>query len=231
MADPRRGSERGALAVLAKAPIPGYAKTRLDPLLGAEGAAELHAVLLERTLRAAAAAGFGAIAVWCAPDRRSPFFEALRARAAFELRDQPAGDLGARMLVAFEHHLASSEPAVLIGSDCPELGPGELRAVRAALGHGADVVLVPALDGGYAAIGLARVDRSLFDGMRWGTPEVLEETRRRVRRLGWTARELPAVRDVDRPDDVEWLLGSGLLDDGERLRIARHLPRPPGGTR
>jgi rSAM/selenodomain-associated transferase 1 len=226
-----RGEGGGALAVLAKAPIPGYAKVRLVPLLGPQGAAELHAVLLERTLRIAGSAGFDPVAVWCAPDRRHPSFEALRAGPPLELRDQPQGDLGARMLAAFELHLGAGQPVVLIGTDCPELGPDHLRAARAALASGADVALLPAADGGYAAIGLARVDRTLFDGVRWGSSEVLEETRRRIRRLGWTAHELSPLRDVDRPEDVEWLLASGLLGEDERRRIERHLPWTPGGTR
>jgi uncharacterized protein len=218
---PRRGV--GALAVLAKAPIPGFAKTRLAPRLGPEGAAELHAVLLERTLRAAGSSGFAPVALWCAPDSRSPFFAALRGVAALDLHDQPEGDLGARMLAAFELHLAAGAPVVLVGTDCPELGPARLRAAGAALAGGADAVILPAADGGYAALGLARVDRSLFDGMRWGSSEVLEETRRRIRRLGWTAHELRPVRDVDRPEDLEWLLASGILSGEEVERIARYL--------
>lgn len=213
------------LAVMAKAPIPGFAKTRLIPRLGAEGAAVLHAVLLERTLRIAASSGFDAVALWCAPDRRSPFFETLRPAASLELElhDQPEGDLGARMLAAFEAHLARG-PVVVVGTDCPELSREHLVACRAALAGGADVVLLPARDGGYAAIGLARVDRSLFDGVPWGSSEVLAATRERVRRLGWTAHELSPVRDVDEPEDVEWLLASGLLTGAERARIAPGVP-------
>lgn len=213
----------GTLAVMAKAPIPGFAKTRLVPRLGPEGAAEVHAVLLERTLRLAAASGFASVALWCAPSSRSPFFEALRAGAAFELRDQPGGDLGARMLAAFEFHLAAGGPVVMVGTDCPELVAGHLEAARAALSGGADAVLLPAADGGYAAIGLARVDRSLFEGVRWGSSAVLEETRERLRLLGWKAAELSPVRDVDRPEDLEWLLRSGLLGEDERARIAPYV--------
>jgi len=213
----------GTLAVMARAPIPGFAKTRLIPRLGPVGAAELHAVLLERTLRTAASSGFESVTLWCAPDGRSPFFDALRAGAALELRDQPPGDLGARMLAAFELQLAAGGPVVMVGTDCPELAAGHLESARAALAGGADVVLLPAADGGYAAIGLARVHRSLFEGVRWGSPKVMAATRERIRRLGWTAHELAAVRDVDLPEDVEWLVASGLLSEGERARIEPYL--------
>lgn len=209
---------RATLVVMAKAPIPGYAKTRLIERLGPEGAAELHAVLLERTLRTAVTSGFEAVALWCAPNRAARLFEALHAAAAFDLRDQPEGDLGVRMLAAFEAHLPGG-PVVMIGTDCPGLSVEHLAAVRAALARGADAAFVPAEDGGYAALGLARAHPSLFDDVPWGSPEVLATTRERIRRLGWTTHELGALRDVDVPDDVEWLLSSGLLSDAERARV------------
>lgn len=211
------------LVVVAKAPIPGYAKTRLIPRLGRGGAAELHAVLLERTLRVAAASGFDSVALWCAPDRHSPFFEALRATTSLELRDQPEGDLGARMLAAFELHLAAGSPVVMVGTDCPELATQHLERAKAALAGGADAVILPAADGGYAAIGLTRLDRSLFDAVPWGSADVMPATRERLRRLRWTVSELPSVRDVDLPSDVDWLLASGILSEAERARIAPYL--------
>lgn len=222
MPDARR-ARAGTLVVMAKAPVPGLAKTRLVPLLGPEGAAELHAVLLERTLRTAAAARFGTVALWCAPGRSAPFFADLGAHAGLELHDQPEGDLGRRMLAAFEAHLPSG-PVLMIGTDSPGLAADALVRARAALDRAVDAVFVPAEDGGYAAIGLGRVDGALFDGMAWGSAGVMAATRARLRALGWTAEELAPTRDVDRPEDVEWLLDSGLLTDGERARIARYLP-------
>jgi rSAM/selenodomain-associated transferase 1 len=214
------------LAVMAKAPIPGYSKTRLIPRLGPAGAAELHALLLERTSKVASASEFDAVTFWCAPDRAAPGLAVPR-DAGHELRDQPAGDLGARMLAAFRHQLAGGGPVVMIGTDCPQLEAAQLRAARAALDAGADATLLPAEDGGYALLGLARAEAALFEGVPWGTAEVLAATRARLDRLGWRVHELPAVRDVDRPEDVDWLLASGLLTAEERARIARHLG---GGT-
>jgi hypothetical protein len=218
------GEGRGAsLAILAKAPVPGYAKTRLVPRLGAEGSAELHALLVERTLRTALASGLAPVVLWCAPDRRAPFFAAVAARHGVELRDQPEGDLGRRILAALEAHLAGGTPALVAGTDCPGLAPGHLGRMRAALAAGADAVLLPAEDGGYAALGLARLAPSLFEDVPWGTRGVLAATRARLGALGWRARELPPLRDVDVPADLDWLLASGLLDAEERARIARHV--------
>jgi glycosyltransferase A (GT-A) superfamily protein (DUF2064 family) len=126
-------------------------------------------------------------------------------------------------------HLAAGGPVVMVGTDCPGLSAAHLADARAALAAGADAVLVPAEDGGYALIGLARVHRSLFDGVPWGAATVLAETRERLRVLGWSRRELAPLRDVDLPADVEWLLGSGLLTAAERARLAPHL-RPAGAA-
>jgi uncharacterized protein len=112
---------------------------------------------------------------------------------------------------------------VMIGTDCPALAPSHLAAAREALAGGADAVLVPAIDGGYALLGLARADRALFEGVAWGGPDVLSATRQRLARLGLAARELPPLRDVDLPEDVDWLVASGLLEPGELARLAPYL--------
>ena len=88
-----------AIAILAKAPVPGYAKTRLIPALGADGAAALQAAMLKRTLAMALAAGIGPVTLWCAPDRSHPAFAEAAAQGV-ALAEQPAGDIGQRMQAA-----------------------------------------------------------------------------------------------------------------------------------
>ena len=89
------------IAIMAKAPIPGLAKTRLIPALGASGAARLHRRLTRLTLACALDARLGAVTIWCAPDRRLRFFRALRHTSGVTLRVQSGGDLGERMHAAF----------------------------------------------------------------------------------------------------------------------------------
>ena len=57
---------------MAKAPLPGFAKTRLIPALGADGAAALAACLLEHTLQQTLAAALGPVDLCCAPDATHP---------------------------------------------------------------------------------------------------------------------------------------------------------------
>ncbi len=93
-------NEPVAVAVLAKAPLPGFAKTRLIPALGAERAALLQARLIEHAVATACAARIGPITLWAAPDESHPLFHAIAARLGVALARQGGGDLGARMLAA-----------------------------------------------------------------------------------------------------------------------------------
>ena len=210
------------IIVFAKAPQPGEAKTRLIPALGPAGAAALHARLLEQTLETAKAAELREVELCCAPDASHPFFAACAATYGVVLTEQGSGDLGDRMHRAVERALGAAARVILIGSDCAVMTPGYLGAAEARLALGSDVVLGPAEDGGYVLVALARNDRALFEGIPWGSAAVLEETRARLRALGWGWRELETLWDVDRPADLERLRsrvehGEGLLN-GEQQR-------------
>ncbi len=195
------------IAVLAKAPVPGLAKTRLIPALGEAGAARLQRQLTRSALACAQQAQLGPVALWCAPDTQHRFFRALRLRSAVNCLEQPEGDLGARMLAAFEQHCQQA-PLLLIGTDCPALTPSHLRAAARALIDGEDAVIYPAEDGGYVLIGLRRPEPALFAGVSWSTTEVMAETRARANARGLRLRELETLWDVDVPADLARLHAS-----------------------
>jgi rSAM/selenodomain-associated transferase 1 len=199
-------AESTAIAILAKAPVAGLAKTRLVPVLGAEGAATLQARLIERTLSTAHAAALGPVTLWAAPDACHAVFQAAAARFGVRLAAQPAGDLGARMLAAI---VAAAGPVLVIGTDCPALTGEHLHEAAAILRGGSEVV-IPAEDGGYVLIGMRAPEPALFSDMPWGSAQVIEETRRRLRALGRSWRELGELWDVDRPADLERLHAAGL---------------------
>jgi rSAM/selenodomain-associated transferase 1 len=202
---PRMANET-ALIVFARAPRPGTVKTRLVPLLGAAGAAALHARLVRRTLATARASGLQPLELHCAPDTEHPFLRACGVRYGAALVPQAAGDLGARMSRALQRALLGSRAAVLIGTDCPVLAVRHLRAAREALAAGNRAVFAPAEDGGYALIGLTQSDPRLFEDVPWGTAEVMAITRERLAGLGWRWHELETLWDIDRPEDYRRLL-------------------------
>ncbi len=199
-------TEAVAVAILAKAPVPGFAKTRLIPMLGPDGAAALQAALIARAAATACAAGIGPVTLWGAPDETDPAFAALVSRG-IALARQGDGDLGARMLAALT---AANGPALVIGTDCPVLSAADLRTAAGVLRGGTDVVVFPADDGGYVLIGARRPQPTLFSAMQWSTPEVMEETRRRLRQFGLTWQEPVALWDIDLPQDVDRLRRAGL---------------------
>src|SRR5215467_14599348 len=102
MAMSRASPEPIAVAILAKAPLPGFAKTRLAPALGADGAAALQGRLIERAVDTARAANIGPVTLWAAPDQDHPAFQTLAALFGVTLSRQPDGDLGDRMLAALD---------------------------------------------------------------------------------------------------------------------------------
>jgi hypothetical protein len=199
-----------AVAVFARAPVPGEAKTRLIPSLGAAGAARLQAAFIRRALRTATDAALGPVSLWCAPDCTHPAFTACRDEFAVPLVPQHGTDLGARMLHAFTV-LCPRQPVLLVGTDCPALGVGALHAAAAVLREGDDAVFIAAEDGGYVLIGLARPLAPVFDDIAWGSDRVMAQSRDRLRAAGVRWRELAPSWDVDTPEDLARLRASGIM--------------------
>lgn len=193
---------RAGLAVLAKAPVSGLAKTRLIPRLGAAGAARVQRAFTVQTLIAARTASTGPITLWCAPDTSHRFFKMLSRRHGVRCAPQPVGDIGQRMVAAMHQHFADQRtlPLLIVGTDCPVRSSEHLQHAADALQQH-DVVLIPAEDGGYVLIGLRRPVPGVFEGIAWSTPQVMEQTRQRLRALGVLWCELPALWDVDEPAD------------------------------
>lgn len=190
-----------SVIVMAKAPVAGYAKTRLIPALGAAGAAALAERLLQHAVAQALAAALGPVELCCAPDHHHPAFASLCALPGLVWADQGEGDLGARMARAFERRLLDAGSALMIGTDAPALDAAVLQRAAQALQH-TDAVFVPAFDGGYALIGLRRPVPSLFSAMTWSTPTVMARTRERLAAAGLRHTELAPLADIDAAADL-----------------------------
>ncbi len=108
------------------------------------------------------------------------------------------------------HSRAAGSPALVIGTDCPALSADDLRMGAAILRGGTDAVVFPADDGGYVLIGARRAEPTLFTGMTWSTPQVMDETRRRLRQARLTWQEPVTLWDVDQPEDLNRLRACSL---------------------
>ena len=192
------------LLVFSRYPRAGEVKTRLVPVLGRRGAAELHRRLAAAAIDSAQSAARSAdleleIHATGGSDAE------LRAWLGPELsyHQQSEGDLGARLAGACAAAFASGATAVVVmGSDCPQLSSAIITEAFAKLAE-CDLVLGPARDGGYYLIGLRRSRLQLFAGIDWGTDLVLEQTLTAARRLGLDTQQLVVLDDVDRPADLD----------------------------
>lgn len=218
---------RVRLVVIAKAPVPGQAKTRMAPALGLEGAARLAEALLAdalaRVTRLQAMADAAAKAVAAAeveagnhappvpmlsvelclsPSPSDPVWQAhLPSNGHWHLADQGSGDLGNRMGCASQRASAAGEAVVLVGTDCPLLSPELMWQAIAALTHH-EAALVPAADGGYVLLGLRLHHDEVFVDMPWSTDAVAGLTLSRLAAKGCKVWLGPTLPDVDEPPDL-----------------------------
>jgi rSAM/selenodomain-associated transferase 1 len=191
------------IIIFAKLPRPGFAKTRLIPALGADGAAHLAHRLLMHTIDQALLAGIDRVELCTTPAPEDEGWRALPLPPSITLTDQGSGDLGDRLARA-SARAAPHGPVILIGTDCPALTAALLLKASEALQQH-DCVLIPTFDGGYALLGFRNFHPLLFENIAWSTASVSRETQARIRTLSWTLEILPTLHDIDEPDDLQWL--------------------------
>ena len=215
--DTAHRSPHAALVILAKAPIPGEVKTRLCPPLTPDEAATLHGSfvldMLERSKTAVAKLKLPLDRyLACAPSSALVFFKIMEERQGVTLIDQIGDDPGEHLQHVFETMFEKRYQRVLIvGTDVPSL-PLDYYTQALALLEKNDLVLGPALDGGYYLIGLKRTVPELFIGIPWSTERVLAMTQEKAMTLGLTTALLPPWRDVDTIEDLKALIETSALD-------------------
>jgi rSAM/selenodomain-associated transferase 1 len=197
---------RRHVAIFTRAPVAGASKTRLIPLLGAGGAAHAQRVMTWHALETATALPDASVSLWCAGDAAHPFLQLCGAHFKVECITQCDGDLGMRMADCLQRGLLMHEQVLLIGSDCPAMTAAALADAAGALDT-ARMVFIPAEDGGYVLVGARRggLETGCFADVTWGSGQVMAQTRRQLAARGWRLsddwHEMPALWDVDTPDD------------------------------
>lgn len=192
---------------MAKAPRPGFVKTRLR--LSDDTSAALAVCLLKDAYKVATEVTPNIVVAFAPADARAEFEELLPSGTS--LHPQIDGDLGARMNAAFEFSESEGfSPVVMIGTDCPSLTPSVLSEAFAAFDEPkTEVVLGPASDGGYYLIALRRANAALFENVEWSTSETLAQTSENARRIyGSEAKLLEVLDDLDTPEDLEKLVAN-----------------------
>jgi hypothetical protein len=196
------------LALFAKAPVFGKVKTRMEGVLGKEGALSLHRALIHYVFGNLNAAALCPITLWVATDGVENNSKALHDDLFLsicnisDINEQDGEDLGRRMAFAATQALAKNDYVVLVGADCASVDAAYLESALLALESGESIVIGPAEDGGYVLLGLRGVPECLFADIEWGASTVLEATRQNLRNAGLKWIELEPRWDVDRPEDL-----------------------------
>lgn len=209
-------SAKPAVALFAKAPIPGSVKTRLSPPLSEDEAAEVAAACLYDTMARVSRHWGVALTLFLEGDPGETLAE-FAAHLKVSIVPQSEGTLGARLRAALGSLLDAGHPsAIAIGSDSPTLPVARIAAAAAAL-RVHDAVLGPAEDGGYYLIGVSRPAWEILEEIPWSTAEVARATRERAAAAKISLAELEAWYDVD---DAE-TLRRALAESDPRSALGR----------
>lgn len=215
-----RGSEDSTtpqrqLGLFARLPVAGEVKTRLTPPLTPDEASKLYSAFLEDMERLPAAVGDCDATLFLV--RNSDRGACKKLLPGWRHAWQTEGDLGARLERALHELHTRGGPAIIVGSDHPDLPADLIHRAFTALGHH-DLVLGPTPDGGYYLIGTTGPHRGLLDGVEWSTSRTAEQTERRARERGLAVARLGSWPDVDTWEDV--LALSGRLERGAGMAPA-----------
>jgi len=176
----------------------GKVKTRLSVTLGNDKALSVYSLLVEHTAKIAKSVDAIRIVYYSEAIADEDTWDNTYLKTV-----QQGGDLGKRMANAFNENLKTgTKMVVIIGTDCYELTGGIIADAFAQLEQH-DVVIGPALDGGYYLLGMKVFHPELFVDVAWSTPSVLKDTLSRCESLTLNYFLLPVLSDIDEEKDLE----------------------------
>lgn len=192
------------LLVVAKAPVPGLAKTRLAASIGDDAAADVAAAALLDTLDAVVAASVTRRVVAFTGDltkaaRAAEIRELLASFVVIEQR----GDGFAERLVHAHADASAGLPVLQIGMDTPQVTAELLSGSARQLLDG-DAVLGMAGDGGWWALGVsAATTAQCLADIPMSRSDTGAQTLAALRATGAEVTLLPELDDVDTIDDLD----------------------------
>lgn len=198
-----------AVLLFAKSPAPGQVKTRLAKDIGDAEAVKLYRELLTDKLRLLEQLAGFTVCCFCAPDGSHEFFKPWQ-NGKILFFNQQGADLGERMFNAAKQSRELASRFILMGVDCPLLDASVISQADAVLRQGNDAVIVPAEDGGYVLLGFHSPHEFLFESVNWGSAKVFAQTRSAFKKLAWSWSELQTLWDIDRLEDYQRYLASGM---------------------
>jgi rSAM/selenodomain-associated transferase 1 len=194
-------AHKDVLGLTVKYPDPGLVKTRLARDIGDDAACEVYRTMAERIFAETGpdAGSYERVVFYSPASSEQKVKEWL---PGVRVVPQRGSDIGEIMDNAFcDMFEAGAEKALVTGADIPGLNKHIVSLAFQELRH-ADVVIGPAMDGGYYLIGMKSRLPDIFRGIPWGTARVLVETLRVTGRLRLTVRTVTAMTDIDTLEDL-----------------------------
>lgn len=190
------------IAIFCKAPIPGRVKTRLAADIGTAAATAIYRACAEHTVWSVRHAGLPTVVFMDRREAAPAFHDWLGGMLAVQEGD----DLGARMENAVRELLDHGyKRVIIVGTDAPFVSEKVVHdAAVELMTH--DVVIGPALDGGYYLIGTSEDRPQLFEGVEWSTDKVLQTTLDICENNDWSVAQLEPHRDIDTKADLDAIL-------------------------
>jgi uncharacterized protein len=195
---------KSAIIIMAKVPIAGLVKTRLQPFFTPIESAELATCLLQDTANKAQIASKNVILAYSPNDGENHLRKLVGSEILFI--PQTGEGLGERIICAFVDVFVQDFDCVLmIGTDSPSISASLLETAFAALKN-CDSVIGETLDGGFYLIGLKRFIPEIFDGVEWSSSKTFLQTLSNINKIDLSVFQLPILYDVDTPKDIELLM-------------------------
>ena len=193
-------TEKNLLMLFVRNPELGKVKTRLAASVGPETALDIYLHLLRHTRDITRHLPMDKVVYYSEKVEEDDLWPAQHYHKKLQ---HPEGDLGEKMKRAFEAAFSEGYTSVvIIGSDCPQLTSEIIsQAFEELKTH--EVVIGPALDGGYYLLGMTQLYRDLFQNKRWSTEHVFPDTIADIERLHLRHTLLPYLSDVDELEDLQ----------------------------
>jgi uncharacterized protein len=191
-------TSKSAMIIFTRNPELGKCKTRLAETIGNQSALEVYKYLLQHTANIAKEIYVDRFVFYSESIQKNDLWDA----AVFRKKLQQGDDLGMKMENAFsEVFQMGYEKAIIIGSDLLDLKPEHIHTAFEALITN-DVVIGPAVDGGYYLLGLSKFNASIFRNKPWSTSNLLEETLKDLKENHTVFTTLETLNDIDTFEDL-----------------------------
>lgn len=187
------------LMIFTKNPELGKCKTRLASTIGNEAALQVYEQLLDYTVDFAKKVNAEKYVYYSKDIQNNDRWD----ESVFDKKIQVEGNLGVKMATAFKENFDSGfEKIVIIGSDCAEISEEDIQNAFQALDE-SEVVIGPAIDGGYYLLGMRTFIPSLFQDKSWSTPDLINETISTLKKQHISFSLLKEKSDIDFEEDLE----------------------------